>query len=109
MSRRACVRHRRDVAENRDLKVEKQGQFKAKATVTVRNTGDLAGAEVAQLYINHPKSVVEKADVELVGFVKVHLQPGDSKTVTIPVDVSSSSVQSRGTRADTTAQGILVL
>jgi hypothetical protein len=68
--------------------VERQGQYRAKATVTLRNTGDRAGAEVAQLYIHHPASVVEKADVELVGFAKVHLQPGEAKTCTIPIDVS---------------------
>ena len=44
-------------------------------TRTITNTGDRAGAEVAQLYI----------DGELRGFRKVYLEPGQSEAVTITV------------------------
>ena len=76
--------------------------------MTVRNTGSVAGAEAAQLYVHHPASLVEKADVELAGFAKVHLQPGEAKTVSIPVDVSGIYPPG-GLYADSAAQGVFVL
>ena len=56
------------------------------ASFTVKNTGKCAGAEVAQLYISHPGSKLLRARKELKGFAKVFLEPGESKTVTIPFD-----------------------
>jgi beta-glucosidase len=54
-------------------------------TFTVKNTGSVAGAEVAQLYIHDVKSTIDRPVKELKGFKKVLLQPGQSKTVTLPV------------------------
>lgn len=58
------------------------------ATLTVRNTGNRAGAEVAQLYVKDMESSVERPEKELKGFQKVFLQPGESKDIiiTLPVD-----------------------
>lgn len=50
-------------------------------TVTVRNTGKRAGAEVVQLYLAAPKEGLHRPVRELKGFQKVHLQPGESETV----------------------------
>ncbi len=50
---------------------------------TVTNTGDRAGAEVAQLYVAPPESRIFKAPKELKGFCKVFLEPGETKTVTL--------------------------
>ena len=52
------------------------------ATVTVRNTGKVAGKEVVQLYINDPASTLPKPKKELKAFQKVFLQPGEAKDVT---------------------------
>ncbi len=59
------------------------------ATVTVTNTGDVAGKDVVELYAQSPytdydrTNGVEKASVELVGYVKTGLlAPGESQTVT---------------------------
>ena len=49
--------------------------------VSIKNTGDVAGAEVAQLYISDLESSVDRPLKELKGFEKVYLQPGESKTV----------------------------
>ncbi len=49
----------------------------------VKNTGDVAGAEVAQLYVAPPQSDIFKAPKELKGFKKVFLQPNEEKTVEI--------------------------
>lgn len=50
-------------------------------TVTVRNTGKCAGAEVVQLYLAAPQDGLHRPVRELKGFQKVYLQPGESKTV----------------------------
>lgn len=61
------------------------GNDKITFTVPVTNTGDLAGAEVVQLYISDPKCTVERPAKELKGFAKVFLQPGESKNVTLEI------------------------
>ncbi|GAA6061711.1 hypothetical protein JCM10212_004943 [Sporobolomyces blumeae] len=51
-------------------------------TATVKNTGKVAGAEVAQLYLTYPSSTPNKMPVRsLKGFKKPFLQPGESQTV----------------------------
>jgi len=60
-----------------------------KATFTVTNTGDKAGFEVAQLYVQPSKAQVERPEKELKGFSKVYLKPGESKTVSIALDSRS--------------------
>jgi len=61
--------------------------------VTVTNTGDVAGKETVQVYVNSPytqydmENNVEKASVNLVGFEKTDiLEPGASETLTIEID-----------------------
>ncbi len=56
------------------------------ATLTVRNTGKLAGAEIVQLYVSKPDSELPMPVQELKGFAKVFLQPGESREVRIPLD-----------------------
>lgn len=56
---------------------------------TVTNKGDKAGFEVAQLYVQPVKPAVDRPEKELKGFTKVYLQPGESKTVSIPLDSRS--------------------
>ena len=55
------------------------------ATVTVKNTGQRAGAEVIQLYVSDQNDTVEMPVKELRGFQKVTLQPGESRDVTITI------------------------
>jgi len=52
-------------------------------SVTVKNTGKVAGAEVAQLYLEFPQSgPIPFPPKTLRGFEKVFLRPGQSKKVT---------------------------
>ncbi|WP_110667951.1 beta-glucosidase [Salinicola halophilus] len=59
------------------------------AQFTLTNTGDMAGFEVAQLYVEPVNPSVERPEKELKGFTKVYLEPGESKTVSIPLDSRS--------------------
>lgn len=52
------------------------------ATATVLNTGSRAGWAVPQLYVRHPGSGVERPELELRGFDKLLLQPGEERRVT---------------------------
>ena len=58
------------------------------AVFLLTNTGKVSGAEVSQLYVGKkdPKEGVFRPKKELKGFQKTFLQPGESKTVTIPFD-----------------------
>jgi beta-glucosidase len=51
------------------------------ASFTVENTGKVAGAEIAQLYVQAPKGGVERPVKELKGFRRIFLLPGESATV----------------------------
>ena len=58
-------------------------------TFTITNTGDRAGAEVAQVYVSFPNSSVDhmkNMNRRLVGFDRIELEAGASKEVTIPIN-----------------------
>jgi beta-glucosidase len=59
-------------------------------SVDVTNTGSVAGAEVAQVYLGLPASTGEPPK-RLVGWQKVSLQPGAKQRVTVGVDQNDSS------------------
>lgn len=55
----------------------------------VKNTGAVAGAEVAQLYVSDRTPEIFKAEKELKGFAKIYLQPGEEKEVIFILDKRS--------------------
>lgn len=54
-------------------------------TVSVTNTGKVAGSETVQLYIHDCESSLPRPYKELKEFRKVYLQPGETKEVTITI------------------------
>ena len=57
----------------------------------VANTGSVAGAEVAQLYVSDPSTKALRPERELKGFEKVRLAPGETKHVTLNLDARAFS------------------
>jgi len=55
-------------------------------SVTVKNTGDVDGEEVVQLYIRDLFASVTRPVKELKGFEKVLIEAGTSKTITFKID-----------------------
>ena len=76
-----------------DFAVTENGD-KFNVSVNVTNVGEYPAKEVVQVYLQKPYTDydrvngVEKSAVELVGFKKVALYPGQDKTVTVEVDKS---------------------
>ncbi len=57
------------------------------AKANVKNTGSKVGSEVVQLYIKNLLASVSRPIIELKGFQKVELKPGESKQISIEVPV----------------------
>jgi len=55
------------------------------ASVDVVNTGNREGDEIVQLYVHQDVSSVTRAVKELKGFQRIHLKPGERRTVSFPV------------------------
>ncbi len=55
-------------------------------SVDVTNSGKMAGKEVVQVYVHDKKSKLNRPPKELKGFAKIDLQPGETRTVSIPLD-----------------------
>ncbi len=76
------------------------------ATVTVKNTGSVAGKEAVQLYVAAPAGGLEKPAFELKGYAKTkELAPGESQTLTIAVDAYTLASFNEATSAWETAAG----
>lgn len=79
-----------EVVENSKGKLDKDG--KVGVTVKVTNTGDVAGKDVVQLYVNPPYygGQIEKASVNLVDFAKTDiLQAGESQELKLEASVEA--------------------
>jgi beta-glucosidase len=82
-----------------DLKLSsKDFNGKITATVTIKNTGKVAGKEVVQLYLSAPAKELKKPAEELKGFAKTRLlNPGESETIRFtiePKDLASFDTKS---------------
>ena len=58
----------------------------------VRNTGDVFGAEIVQVYVSMIDSKVYRPVSELKAFVKVHLVPRERQRVKLSIDLSQLAV-----------------
>jgi beta-glucosidase len=67
-------------------------------TVDVRNSGDVAGDEVAQLYLRDDVASVAEPVKGLKGFQRISLRPGEIRTVTFKIGASSLALYDRQMR-----------
>jgi beta-xylosidase len=67
-----------------------------KISCTVRNTGQLAGAEVVQLYLGDPVASVVRPVHWLAGFARADLAPGEAALVTFRLHADRTSFTGQG-------------
>ena len=74
--------------EYSDINLDKKqlkGEEKLTASITLTNTGKVAGEEVVQLYIQDPVASISLPVKELKNFKKVMLQPGEKKEISFEI------------------------
>jgi beta-glucosidase len=60
-------------------------------SLQVRNTGSRAGDEVVQLYLRDVQASLPRPPKELKGFRRVHLEPGEARTLKFTLDPAAMS------------------
>ncbi|CAM3989681.1 glycoside hydrolase family 3 C-terminal domain-containing protein [Saccharibacillus endophyticus] len=72
-----------NIQVNRD---EIQDTDSITVSIKVKNTGDMEGKEIIQLYVRDIESKISRPEKELKGFEKVHLYPSEEKIVTFKLE-----------------------
>jgi beta-glucosidase len=81
---------RTDGTAQTDRTAQTDGMAPLTVEFTLANTGPVAGAEVAQVYLGFPEAAHEPPK-RLVGFRKVRLEPGASERVSVVIDPAATS------------------
>ena len=68
-----------------------KGEDEVNVSFIVRNTGKRAGTEIAQVYVSLPEAAGEPPK-RLVGWARVELGPGESKQVSVPVNLDRMTI-----------------
>jgi beta-glucosidase-like glycosyl hydrolase len=76
-----------------DASVESGGTFEAAVTVT--NTGDVVGTDTVQLYGHDVLGTIARPVVQLLGYTRVELEPGESTRVTFSVPTARFAFSDR--------------
>ena len=81
------------------------GPQSATVKLSVTNNGQVAGAEVVQLYVHDGHAAVKRPEKELKAFEKVFLKPGQTKTVTLALPAESFKYYDEGKKQWVLAPG----
>ncbi len=68
-----------------DISIEKS-EGNVKVSLSLTNSGDVAGGEVVQVYVKDTESSLERPEKELKGFKKVFLNSGETQTIEITLN-----------------------
>ena len=82
--------------EYSDLAVEKIAPCGYEVKFSIKNTGNFAGSEIAQVYVKNPENDDFRAKRELKAFTKIFLEKGEKKEVKIALDSAAFSVWQEG-------------
>lgn len=80
--------------EYSDLNINELNNNEYEVSFKVKNTGDVSGKEVCQLYVTANERTVDSPAIELKGFTKVNLNPGEQKECIITVNKDAFSYYS---------------
>jgi beta-glucosidase len=73
--------------------------------VNVRNSGKVAGGEVPQLYVRDVQASVKRPRLELRGFERITLKPGEQRTLTFTLPAEKLAFWNETTHAFVTEPG----
>ena len=74
--------------EYSDLSIEINGE-NIRVSFTVKNTGDMAGEEISQIYVGKPNASLFSPKKELIEFCKTELVSGESKRINVNITKDS--------------------
>lgn len=77
--------------DNLKVDADQKGGEPVKLSVNVKNTGSLAGDEVVQVYVSGKSSTGHAPLRSLRAFKRIHLQPGEAKTVDLVISPDAFS------------------
>lgn len=80
-----------------DLQIKTGNDEQTYISFRVKNTGAIAGSEIAEIYVKNPESDSFRANKELRGFVKIFLKPGETKQGEVILDDRAFQVYQNGT------------
>ena len=76
--------------------------------VNVKNTGTVAGDEIAMVFVGFPGSKAQRRSLrELKGFQRVSLAPGEEKQITIPIRLSDLDYFQQDSASATTGKWVV--
>ncbi|MDH7604151.1 MAG: glycoside hydrolase family 3 C-terminal domain-containing protein [Melioribacter sp.] len=84
--------------EYSDINVINKGD-KCEVSINLKNTGNMKGAEVVQLYVSQKNPKVDRPIKELKAFKKVYLNPGETQKVILEFDKNSLSYYDEASRS----------
>lgn len=97
--------------EYSNMKVKDLGNKYFEVSIDIKNTSNVKGDEIAQLYVNPKQSSVPRPIRELKGFSRVSLNPGETRTVTLklkPRDFAFWDTASNNWKVETGAYELMV-
>lgn len=71
---------------------ELNAPYELEVSLTVKNTGKVAGAEVVQVYVSAVQSAIFRPEKELKAFAKVFLKAGESKRISLALAARSFAI-----------------